>query len=170
MRSDGRFRPFTSTRRTVPTLYGADDFDGALSETVFHDVPVRGPERAVLTSSLLPWLHSAIAPRRALRLADLRGYGLGRIGLNRAQLIESPASAYVWTARWAQALYQCPAAPDGLLWISRQYDRAAALILFARRVHRRDLRVVEPPRPLAVGEGLEAVREAAERARILLVE
>jgi len=169
-RGPGRFRPFTANRRTVPTLYGAEGFEAALSETVFHDVPVAGPDRQILISSLLPWLRSMLAPTRTLRLVDLRGFGLGRIGATRAKLIDSPASEYATTARWADALYQSPSQPDGLLWTSRQYDRQAALILFGTRVARRELRIVDPPLPLALGEGLEAVRAAAETAGIMIVE
>jgi hypothetical protein len=169
-RGPGRFRPVTVNRRTVPTLYGADGFEGTLSETIFHDVPVVGPDRQILISSLLPWLQSTIAATRILRLVDLRGFGLGRIGASRATLIDSPASEYATTARWAQALYEASSEPDGLLWTSRQYDRQAALMLFGRRVARRELRIIWPPRPLAIGAGLDSVRAAAETAGILIVE
>jgi hypothetical protein len=154
----------------MPTLYGADSFEGALSETVFHDVPVAGPDKRVLISSLVPWLHSTIAPVRALRLADVSGFGLRRIGTTRTALIDAPASEYPATAQWARALYSCPQEPDGIIWISRQYDRAAAMILFGRRVSRRELRLIEPPRPLGIGDGLDDVRSAAEAAGILVVE
>lgn len=47
-----RFRPVQdSSGSIVPTIYGADSAAGALSETVFHDVPVR---------DLVP--HPGIAP------------------------------------------------------------------------------------------------------------
>lgn len=169
-RSAGRFRPFTAKRKTVPTLYGAESLEGALSETVFHDVPVTGAGRQILISSLTSFLQSTIVPTRPLRLADLRGFGLGRLGTTRAALIDSPARNYPATAKWAKALYECPQQPDGLIWISRQYDRAAALILFGRRVSRSELRVIEPPSPLAIGAGLEDVRASAEAAGILIVE
>ena len=169
-RSAGRFRPFTSRRRTVPTLYGAEDFDAALSETVFHDVPISGPGREVLISSLIPWLFSTIASRRTLRLVDLRGHGLRRLKIRRADLIETPAREYPALARWGKAFHACRQAPDGIIWMSRQYDRSAALMLFGGRVSRRDLEVVDPPLPLAVGKGLEDVRDAAEAAGILVVE
>src|SRR6185295_9678942 len=40
----GRFHPFEGPDGgPVPTLYGASSVDGALSETVFHAVPLRGP-------------------------------------------------------------------------------------------------------------------------------
>ncbi len=37
----GRFHPFVDiTGQSVSTLYGAMSVDGALSETVFHDIPM----------------------------------------------------------------------------------------------------------------------------------
>lgn len=154
----------------MPTLYGAEDFQAALSETIFHDVPISGSGRHVLISSLIPWLFSAIAVLRPLRLVDLRGHGLRRLELRRADLIDSPASEYPALARWGAAFYDCPEEPDGIIWMSRQYDRSAALMLFGGRVSRRDLEVVEPPLPLGFGRGLEDVRDAAEAAGILIVE
>src|SRR5262245_61741020 len=45
----GRFHPFEDARsgNPVPVLYAAGDLDGALSETVFHDVAVRGAGKKV---------------------------------------------------------------------------------------------------------------------------
>jgi hypothetical protein len=105
-----------------------------------------------------------------LRLASLHGHGLRRLGAARAQLIDSEADRYPGLAAWGQALHDCNAEPDGLAWRSRHYDDAHALLLFGDRVRSRDLRVVEPPLPLAVGRGLERLMELAERAGITLVE
>ena len=166
-----RFRPFAAGGRTVPTLSGSELLAGALSETLFHDVPVTGPARRIRISRLLEWLGSTIAPRRDLRLADLRDASLGALGLTREHLIESPALAYPETAEWARALFHSPAAADGLVWNARQRREKLAMILFGRgRVARSDLEVVEPPLPLAIGRGLELVLEAAERAGITIVE
>lgn len=166
-----RFRPFTVRGRTVPTLYGSEVLAGALSETLFHDVPVTGPARRIRSSRLLEWLASTIAPCRDLRLADLRDASLDALGLTREQLIESPSPAYPETAEWARALFHSPVAADGLVWNARQDREKLSMILFGRgRVARSDLEVVEPPLPLAIGRGLELVLEAAERAGITIVE
>jgi hypothetical protein len=113
---------------------------------------------------------STLAARRTLRLASLHGHGLRRIHATRSQLIESPASEYALLARWGQALHDCPAQPDGIVWRSRHYDDAYAFVLYGDRVERRDLRVVEPPLPPAVGRGLDRVLELAELAGITIVE
>jgi len=43
----GRFHPFTpaGVSGPVPVLYGSDRLSGAISETVFHDVTVRGTKQ-----------------------------------------------------------------------------------------------------------------------------
>lgn len=152
------------------TLYGSEDLAGAVSETVFHDLPAGGRERFLRVEALAPMMVSTLSPRRALRLASLHGHGLRRLGATRAQLIDSDADQYPALAAWGQALHDCPAEPDGLVWRSRHYDDAYALLLFGDRVRRRDLEVVEPPLALAVGRGLERIMELAERAGLTLVE
>lgn len=167
----GRFSPFPGAKgRLVPFLYGADSEDGALSETVFHDVPVRGPGRTVSRSQLRTMLLSILAPRRVLTLVQLTGYGLDRLEVSRAELIESEADQYERTAAWARALHARCLDADGLVWMSRQHDSSRALILFGDRLAREDLEVVEPPLPLYYGPGLEKVQRAAEQAGIAVLE
>jgi hypothetical protein len=167
--SPGRFRPVRRRGRIVGTLYGSEDLAGAVSETVFHDLPVGTGPRFVRVEALEPVVASTLAARRVLRLASLHGHGLRRLGATRAQLIDSEADRYAALAAWGQALHDCPAAPDGLVWRSRHFDDAYALLLFGDRVRRRELEVVEPPLPLAIGRGLERLMELAERAGITLV-
>jgi hypothetical protein len=165
----GRFHPFTPAGSTSPVemLYGADDLDGALSETVFHDVPVRGAKR-VPHAKLVHRLVVELTALRDLLLADLTSAGLSRLGLSRPSLIESDARSYPDTAAWARALHAHPARVDGLLWVSRQHDTSRALVLFGDRV---DLSVLEAapdavPLTLGAGAGLDAVCAAATRAGI----
>jgi hypothetical protein len=165
-----RFRPFTSRGRTVPTIYGSETIAGALSETLLHLVPTTGPDRRLRQSGLLAHVISTLAPRRDLQLVDLRDEALDELGLTRMALVESPAGAYPETAAWASALFHCPAEPDGLAWNSRQEPQTVAFVLFARgRVDRRDLEVVNPPEPLAVGRGLDRVHDIAERLDLTIV-
>jgi len=165
-----RFRPFTSRGRTVPTIYGSEATTGALSETLLHLVPTTGPDRRLRQSSLVAHVISTLAPRRDLHLVDLRDDALNDLDLTRAALVESPAGAYPETAAWASALFHCPAKPDGLVWNSRQEPETVALVLFARgRVDRRDLEVVDPPEPLALGRGLDRVYGVAERLDLTII-
>jgi hypothetical protein len=154
----------------VGTLYGAEDDAGAISETAFHDVPVRAVPPLARLSALTSMVISTLAARRLLRLASLHGHGLRRVRATKTELIESDADQYPALAAWGQALHDCPAKPDGIVWRSRHYDDAYALVLFGDRVRRRELDVLEPPLPLALGRGLERLYVLAERAGITLVE
>ena len=167
----GRFHPFrAATGSMVPTLYGASSLNGALSETVFHGVPLRGSVRTILRPVLKPMLVSTVVAVRELTLAQLHGFGLRRLEVSRAELIESGAAHYGETVRWAHALHACDDRIDGLVWVSRQYDTAFSLVLFGDRVVRRDLKVAEPPLPLYTGPGFDGVQEAAEQAGITVLE
>lgn len=167
---EGRFHPFQDLRgRDVPVLYGSNTFHGALSETVFHSVPIRGEERRVRRAKLKTLMVSVLAPRRDLSLVQLHGYGLRRLAISRIQLIETEASHYGRTVRWAQALHACSESVDGLIWVSRQHDTSFALILFGDRVLREHLEVVEKPVALLDGSGFRKVLSAAEMAGITIL-
>ena len=169
IRTPGRFRPIRVGRRAVGTLYGADQPAGALSETVFHDVPVESSVKRVRMTRFETVVLSTLAPNRDLRLISLHGGGFHRVRASRAQLIESEASDYPALAAWGQALHDAALKADGIRWRARQFDDAYALLLFGDRVRRRDLDVVAPSLPLVLGRGFELVEELAERAGITLL-
>jgi RES domain len=98
----GRFHPLTDSRgQAVPTLYGSSCLEGALAETVFHGVPVRGRGRYLRSSVLKTYLVSVVIPRRDLRLVQLHGFGLRRLGLSRSELIDSDPSHPSTNGRFA---------------------------------------------------------------------
>ncbi|HKI04444.1 MAG TPA: RES family NAD+ phosphorylase [Thermoanaerobaculia bacterium] len=167
----GRFHPFADREdRMVPTLYGAEDLDGALSETVFHNVPVRGPAKRIAKYVLQPMVASSLVCDRPLTLVQLYGFGLPRLEVSRPELIETDVDDYPRTAAWARALHASAPGIDGLIWVSRQNDASFALVLFGDRVARASLEVVEAPRPLGFGPGFDEVQRAAEQAGITIFE
>jgi hypothetical protein len=167
---NGRFHPVVDRMATrIPTIYGSNTFDGALSETVFHDVPVSGSGKAVAQSSLRPMLSSTLRPTRPLRLVQLRGFGLKKLGVMRAQMIDSEADQYPVTRAWAAALYEAVNVADGLIWMSRQHDTSEAIVLFGTRVRRHELEVAAAPRSLyPPSPGWHDVLVAAEAANITI--
>lgn len=169
----GRFHPIAPKgfHLPLPVLYGASDVDGALSETVFHDVPVRGTKH-VPYAMLLHRLVVALVPRRDLTLVDLTSPGLRRLELTHRELIDSDPRSYRTTAWWAQTLHDHPTQPDGLLWVSRQHNTSRALMLFGDRVPLEDLTAAPDAVPLTLGagEGLAAVCLAANRAGITVTD
>jgi hypothetical protein len=167
----GRFHPFPdSDGLAVPTLYGASNLDGSLSESVFHNVPVRGRGKAILRSALRPMMVSTIAARRDLSLIQLHSHGLTRLGVSRAELIDTEARHYARTVAWAAALHACLKSADGLIWVSRRFDISFALVLFGDRVLRSDLDMVDPPVPLFPDAGFAEIQRVAEAAGILIIE
>lgn len=167
----GRFHPIRDRDGIlIPTLYGSDTIDGALSETIFHDVPVQGPAKAVRQSTLKPLLACTLAVKRDLILVQLRQYGLRKLGLERRQLIDTDADQYETTRTWGAVLHDAAPTADGLIWTSRQHDTSAAIVLFGTRVSRSDLEIVEPPRGLyPPSPGWFDVLRAAEAAGITIV-
>lgn len=166
----GRFHPIQSGTTPIPTIYGSSSIDGALSETVFHDVPVSGSARHISQSVLIPLLLCTLVSKRDLQLVEMKGHGLSKLHVTRSQLIDTGADQYATTRRWAQALFEREPTADGLIWMSRQHDASEAVVLFGSRIARGDLQVIEAPRglyPPSTG-WLEVVR-AAEAAGITIV-
>jgi hypothetical protein len=166
-----RFRPVTSKGVIVPTLYGADLVDGALSESVFHDVPVRGKGRRIQRKALVQMIRSTLIPKRDFQLVQLHGAGLDRLGATHAELIESSSRQYPRTAAWGQALYD-GGDYDGLVWRSRQFNDSYSLMLWGDRVDRfKDLKLDTTSAPLSlwVGAGFDEVQQLAIARRITVV-
>jgi hypothetical protein len=168
--ASGRFHFFADRAgRVVPVLYGADQEDGAIAETVFHDVPVAGPGRVVRASRLDALSLTVLRPTRDLRLVQLLGHGLRRLGIRATNLTDTEASEYQRTVAWARALHDALPRVDGLLWMSRQFNAARALVLFGDRVAPGALAVAEPPLPLSLGRGRSLVDRAANAAGVTVV-
>lgn len=166
-----RFRPIRSKGVVVPTIYGADLIEGALSETVFHDVPVRGAARRIQHKALVRMIRSTIIPRRDLRLVRLHAAGLARLGVTHGELIESGASQYERTALWGQALYEV-GNYDGLVWRSRLFNDSFALVLWGDRVDRfTDLEADpdNPPLLLYAGVGFDEVQQLADDIGVTVI-
>ncbi len=118
---DTRFAPFEDlgTGEPVPTLYlGATDV-AVLLETVFHEVH-HDSDRVIYESQLNGRLLAEVQVPRDLVVVDLRDTELARLGLEREELVATPAEHYPCTRRWAQALHAQLA--HGLVWHSRQAE------------------------------------------------
>jgi hypothetical protein len=167
-----RFRPVIGAAGTVATIYGADLDQGALSETVFHDVPARGNAKRIQRRALIHMVLSTITPTRELRLVRLHGAGPNRLKATHANLIETSARQDPRTALWGQALYEYDPSFDGLVWRSRQFNDSLALMLWGDRVHRFTDLEFDPdkgPLPLYIGEGLDKVQRLADDCDITVI-
>lgn len=134
-KGNARFSPITDASDTsIPTIYGGNTFHCAVMETVFHDVPFAPGLKSMRKTKLRGHDYSRILPTTDLTLADLRGPALRRIGIKRKDLIDTEKHRYRFTRTWAAAIHaQCPDV-QGCCWVSRQDERALALIIFGDRV------------------------------------
>lgn len=165
-----RFGPLHLANGTpIPTLYAATTVAGALSESIFHDVPYRGRGKRILVSRLTGLALSTLIVDRPLQLVHLAGLGLRRLGVRRRDLIETGPRSYSRTAEWAIALHASPLTPSGLVWVRSQDDTARAILLFGDRVPAGSMRVASSPVRLNQGAGLALVDDAATLAAITVV-
>ena len=146
---NARFSPIkASDGSNIPTLYGGTTFDCAAMETVFHDVPFVAGLKTVDKQKLAGHVTSQVTPKRDIKLVDLSVTALKKLGIQRARLIDTEKDEYPNTRRWAEAIHTaCPHA-EGLCWVSRQDDRALAIVLFGDRVTAADLAAGSAPQDL----------------------
>lgn len=154
---DARFSPIRDAAGDlIPTIYGGTTFDCAAMETVFHDVPFAPGLKSVQKGKLRGHQYSQVLATSNLMVADLTVTALRKVGITRSQLIETEKDHYPDTRAWAEAIHaQCPDI-QGLRWISRQDDRAFAVVLFGDRVGAKplvpqgsSLDIVDDPRTYA---------------------
>jgi hypothetical protein len=140
LKGNARFSPIRDSAGTsIPTLDGGSTFDCAAMETIFHDVPFAAGLKTFDKQKLVDQVYSQVTPTRDLNLADLSATTLRRLGVQRNELIDTEKDKYPDTRKWAEAIHAaCPSA-DGLCWVSRQDDRALAIVLFGDRLPAADL-------------------------------
>lgn len=176
-----RFAPLIVDGQCAPTLYAAETLDAVLMESVFHDVVLDRPDREppeVYLADLATVRRSTIAPQRDLRLGRLDGDALDALGLDRHELIDTDADAYLETVRWAEHAHRHGAIDeqplDGLIWHSRRAAQGVAthelvVVLFGDRLARTELRSSGTPVPLVVATGLDELDSIANRLGVTLV-
>jgi hypothetical protein len=107
-------------------LYVGRDPHCAFIETFGHET---GRTPFVTEAELRSGELSIVETTRALRLVDLRGEGLARMGAD-AALIVGPDCAL--SRRWALALHDHPRAPDGVLYRARHDPARTCAAIFDR--------------------------------------
>ncbi len=171
---DFRFSSLNVDGLPIGVLYGADSLMGAISETLFHTVPADGDRikpRAILMASIEKYALSVLQPTRQLKLIDLTGHGLGRLGMpvTHGELILSNATEYSQTRAWAKAFYRHPVQADGFLWVSRQYNLARALMLFEDRLGAGTLVLTGETALAGRSPLIEQIEDAAREAKIVII-
>ncbi|CDN96342.1 RES family NAD+ phosphorylase [Agrobacterium tumefaciens] len=134
------FTPLFLDSDPIPTQYLATDYECAVHETVFHDVPIDELNKTVCVDNIKPLTHSVIELKRDFLLVPLFAPHLAKWGVSRADLIDTTAADYHITAQWAfAAIHQSRSDTPGLIWTSKRCDPQQALVLFGDRVAETDL-------------------------------
>lgn len=134
-----RFAHFTSaadpSTGIVPVLYAAATAEGAVCETLLHDVPLEGGRLSL--AKYRGRRETVLVLQREVRLAKLMGSGLRRLHVAPQDLTATDGDVYSQTVLWAQAAHR--AGFDGLAWMSARENTAEAYVLFGDRVSEADL-------------------------------
>ena len=130
---DTRFAPIQQTDGSpVHTYYVASTVEGAYMESVLHDVPLEPPGQFDV-GELVHFHLVQLTLADTLWCVSFHTPYLPKLGLTRAQLIDSLPACHRETRAWAQAAYlQCPKA-QAVAYGSRRDDAARCLMLFKQR-------------------------------------
>lgn len=140
LKGNARFSPIRDrSGNVIPTLYAATTPRGALMESVFRDIPYRAGFKHIDAKRLEGKLCSTLLFQADLKLLDLSKVALRGLGIPPHQLIDTTKAHYPATRGWAEQVYAADPHVQGLLWSSRQDDRALAVVLFGTRIKASDL-------------------------------
>ena len=146
-----RFAPlFQADGTPVHTYYMASTVESAVMESVLHDVPLYPPGTFELDR--LRYFHIVrLHIPYDLKFVSFHTPYLPKMGILRADLVDSLPEDYPRTRAWAQAAYLQQPAAQGIGYGSRRDDAARCLMLFGQRLPSTRFNVVETD-PLAAGE------------------
>jgi len=112
---------------------GKDGLMVAFAESVLHDQTATDGGFDVAVSELESQQVVRFAPPGKLRLADLTGAALKRIGLDGRISTITP---YDMPQSWSAAIHAHPDKVDGIAYVSRHYNLGVAVALFDRAKER----------------------------------
>lgn len=178
--STGQFRPtqfnpgpLPSTRfaffgsPAVPVLYAGATEEAAVAETLFHDMPINGGR--LTAGAYQHRFLSEITPLRDLQLARLHSGGLRAVTVMARRLVDTEATHYPRTVRWAEAIHR-QTKVDGLVWMSRNWNGRKSIVLFGDRVSEGDLRIEQLGlRVFADPDGFEWLAELGQGMHIQVI-
>ena len=180
-RGSSRFAPIERKGHHVPTMYGAQSYEAALLETVFHGVHDQLADRRIPISFLRNRGLGQLRTPEPLIFVDLRDQTLATLGLERSQVVSTTAAHYVCTQEWSAFIHDATNGPNspchGIVWHSRQAELTRAsqqevFILFGDRLPQdRDHFELEGSgvRNLVEEEGRVQVEEIAEKLGAVIV-
>jgi hypothetical protein len=162
-----RFSPMSNG---VSTLYGGVNSGVAVMETIFHDLPTPSVDTPFDLGKLEGLAYSVMTPRDNLYLVDLNPKTLRKMGVKRADLLDSSADQYLFTREYSLAIHQAYPAAQGLQWSSKQHGDTA-LMLFGDRVKVEQLEVnIESQWVLESESVMAVIEDEADQLGVVLLE
>ncbi|EQB99049.1 RES family NAD+ phosphorylase [Photorhabdus temperata] len=166
---NARFSPFKNNGIFVPTIYGGENIGVAIMETILHDTPLNCSGIPVDLGKLDDLAHSQITPQKDIKYVDINPRILKKWGIIQGQLVESEASDYHITQRWAAKIYHDNPDAQAIQWPSKQHG-GKAIVIFGDRVEERDLRVSIESEPAATSKKVnDKLKELADEMELILV-
>ncbi|MCW7761018.1 RES family NAD+ phosphorylase [Photorhabdus luminescens] len=166
---NARFSPFKNNGIFVPTIYGGENIGVAIMETILHDIPLNCSGIPVYLGKLDDLARSRIIPRKDIKYVDINPRILKKWGIIQSQLIESEASDYHITRRWAAKIYHDNPDAQAIRWFSKQHG-SKAIIIFGDRVKEGDLSVSIESEPAATSKEVnEKLKDLADEMELVLV-
>lgn len=154
----------------VATLYGGASISVAVMETIFHDLPSSSVGTPYDLSKLEGLSHSAVKPCQDLHLVNLDPKTLRKMGVKRADILDSSADQYVFTREYSVAIHQAYPAAQGMQSSSKQHG-GTVLMLFGDRVKSSHLEVdIESERVLESDAVMDVIEEEADQLGVVLID
>ena len=123
----GQFR-FDAPGEEYGVLYMARSREGAFIETFGSVVRAHAARTYLDELTVQQRCWATVTSERPLRLVDLSGHGLVRIGADERLC----AGTYSVSQQWSRALWAHPEAPDGLYYRARHDPSQYSVVLFDR--------------------------------------
>jgi hypothetical protein len=163
---NARFSPLAdASGNTIPTMYLAQTPAAALMETVLHDCPSPSSGYILTLPKATEELRrmACLAILQPLVLADFSAIGLRRLGLAKADVVDSEKTRYPQSRDIAQQVYALRPDIQGIQWNARQDDRASAIVLFEPRIKPASLAVWHADQAINDGMVLDELIELLDQ-------
>jgi hypothetical protein len=139
-----RFDPLPTPWDTTRVLYAATSPEAAIAETLlrWHDDVGAGAHVELERSRFEDRYLTEVRVTRELNVIDLTGFGIAPVqatldadrGGHRAEdIFQCSSASYETTQAWGSWFRDQKPQADGLRWMSRQFNSAAAVVLFEDR-------------------------------------
>jgi hypothetical protein len=161
-KNGNRFDPLPPPWEHTRVLYAGTSLETAIAETVMRwhgNIRPGDPVLIAATSQLVPRRVARFVSKRKLAVVNATGFGMARIEAAVAASNPAPselladdifncsASCYSETQAWGSWFRTQRPDADGLMWVSRQFNRGRCIVLFEDRCSDQ-LQLTGPPVPL----------------------